>query len=229
MIVFVPLMALWMCVGGGWLPADYMRKRVQAALVMVAMFVLTILPWSWYASRTFGGTVLLDTTDRTQMMGHSMRANMPHGFIHTFTAKNNQIVWLLRVHGDSHRGNILWTPAGEPGEGPHFVDLDDARMGPAVQDLWMLLSGERAVTLKLTNQRPAATPGPVRLAGAVDTVAAAQRHVDQGISCTLFVPSNASTRTLQRYYLYAYAKGLKTLYYTRLRKVSIDECLNCAI
>ncbi|WP_155297503.1 class 1b ribonucleoside-diphosphate reductase subunit alpha [Deinococcus kurensis] len=63
----------------------------------------------------------------------------------------------------------------------------------------------------------------------IDTVAAAQRHVDQGISCTLFVPSNASTRTLQRYYLYAYAKGLKTLYYTRLRKVSIDECLNCAI
>ena len=51
---------------------------------------------------------------------------------------------LLRVHGDCHRGNILWTPAGEAGEGPHFVDLDDARMGPAVQDLWMLLSGERA-------------------------------------------------------------------------------------
>jgi len=49
----------------------------------------------------------------------------------------------LRVHGDCHPGNILWTPAGMPGEGPHFVDLDDARMGPAVQDLWMLLSGDR--------------------------------------------------------------------------------------
>ncbi|HVL37538.1 MAG TPA: serine/threonine protein kinase [Burkholderiales bacterium] len=45
---------------------------------------------------------------------------------------------LLRLHGDCHPGNILWTD-----EGPHFVDLDDARMGPAVQDLWMLLSGER--------------------------------------------------------------------------------------
>ena len=45
----------------------------------------------------------------------------------------------IRLHGDCHPGNILWTD-----EGPHFVDLDDARMGPAVQDLWMLLSGDRA-------------------------------------------------------------------------------------
>ncbi len=44
----------------------------------------------------------------------------------------------LRLHGDCHAGNVLWTEAG-----PHFVDFDDARMGPAVQDLWMLLSGER--------------------------------------------------------------------------------------
>lgn len=49
----------------------------------------------------------------------------------------------LRLHGDCHPGNILWTPTELPGGGPHFVDLDDARMGPAVQDLWMLLSGER--------------------------------------------------------------------------------------
>ena len=51
---------------------------------------------------------------------------------------------LLRLHGDCHPGNILWTPLDEWGRGgPHFVDLDDARMGPAVQDLWMLLSGDR--------------------------------------------------------------------------------------
>jgi Ser/Thr protein kinase RdoA (MazF antagonist) len=49
----------------------------------------------------------------------------------------------LRLHGDCHPGNILWTPTDRPGGGPHFVDLDDARMGPAVQDLWMLLSGDR--------------------------------------------------------------------------------------
>jgi Ser/Thr protein kinase RdoA (MazF antagonist) len=45
----------------------------------------------------------------------------------------------LRLHGDCHAGNILWTE-----QGPHFVDFDDARTGPAVQDLWMLLSGDRA-------------------------------------------------------------------------------------
>ncbi|MFO1318569.1 MAG: serine/threonine protein kinase [Burkholderiales bacterium] len=44
----------------------------------------------------------------------------------------------LRLHGDCHAGNVLWTDAG-----PHFVDLDDAITGPAVQDLWMLLSGDR--------------------------------------------------------------------------------------
>ncbi|MFB3819740.1 MAG: serine/threonine protein kinase [Candidatus Methylomirabilales bacterium] len=44
----------------------------------------------------------------------------------------------LRLHGDCHAGNVLWTD-----DGPHFVDFDDSRMGPAVQDLWMLLSGDR--------------------------------------------------------------------------------------
>ena len=49
----------------------------------------------------------------------------------------------LRLHGDVHPGNILWTPTDRPDGGPHFVDLDDARTGFAVQDLWMLLSGDR--------------------------------------------------------------------------------------
>ena len=44
---------------------------------------------------------------------------------------------MIRLHGDVHGGNVLWTDAG-----PHFVDFDDARNGPAVQDLWMLLSGD---------------------------------------------------------------------------------------
>ncbi len=44
---------------------------------------------------------------------------------------------IIRLHGDCHPGNILWR------DGPMFVDLDDSRNGPAVQDLWMLLSGER--------------------------------------------------------------------------------------
>jgi Ser/Thr protein kinase RdoA (MazF antagonist) len=54
----------------------------------------------------------------------------------------------LRLHGDCHPGNVLWTD-----EGPHFVDLDDARTGPAVQDLWMLASDERAMTAMLEGYR----------------------------------------------------------------------------
>lgn len=48
-------------------------------------------------------------------------------------------VALIRLHGDCHPGNVLWSD-----NGPHFVDFDDCRMGPAVQDIWMLLSGDRA-------------------------------------------------------------------------------------
>jgi len=46
---------------------------------------------------------------------------------------------VLRIHGDCHPGNVLWSE-----DGPHFVDLDDCINGPAVQDLWLFLSGERA-------------------------------------------------------------------------------------
>lgn len=45
----------------------------------------------------------------------------------------------IRVHGDCHLGNILWRD-----DAPHFIDFDDARMAPAIQDVWMLLSGDVA-------------------------------------------------------------------------------------
>ncbi len=45
---------------------------------------------------------------------------------------------MIRVHGDCHIGNMLWRD-----DAPHFVDFDDARMAPAIQDIWMLLSGNR--------------------------------------------------------------------------------------
>lgn len=45
---------------------------------------------------------------------------------------------VLRLHGDCHQGNVLWRD-----ERPHFVDFDDAMNGPAIQDLWMMLSGDR--------------------------------------------------------------------------------------
>ncbi|HEY8585830.1 MAG TPA: serine/threonine protein kinase [Rhodanobacter sp.] len=54
----------------------------------------------------------------------------------------------LRLHGDCHPGNVLWTDGG-----PHFVDFDDARSGPAVQDLWMLANDERAMEALLEGYR----------------------------------------------------------------------------
>lgn len=57
----------------------------------------------------------------------------------------------IPLHGDCHPGNILWTDAG-----PHFVDFDDACTGPAVQDLWMLLAGERG---EMTRQLAALVAG----------------------------------------------------------------------
>jgi Ser/Thr protein kinase RdoA (MazF antagonist) len=47
----------------------------------------------------------------------------------------------IRLHGDMHAGNVLWRD-----DGPHIVDLDDCVMGPAIQDIWMLLSGNNAET-----------------------------------------------------------------------------------
>jgi Ser/Thr protein kinase RdoA (MazF antagonist) len=69
---------------------------------------------------------------------HSTLAGRP-------SAADAQAIAQIRLHGDCHPGNILWTPEGSATQapGPHFVDLDDARTGPAVQDLWMLLSGDR--------------------------------------------------------------------------------------
>jgi len=57
----------------------------------------------------------------------------------------------LRLHGDCHIGNVLWRQTGELG-GPHVVDLDDAMQGPAIQDLWMLVSGDRATMARQLDQ-----------------------------------------------------------------------------
>jgi Ser/Thr protein kinase RdoA (MazF antagonist) len=76
---------------------------------------------------------------------------IPAEYLSSYTAVTSQLltaieaclteagtVRYIRTHGDCHAGNILWR-----GGAPHFVDFDDARMAPAVQDLWMMLSGER--------------------------------------------------------------------------------------
>lgn len=56
-----------------------------------------------------------------------------------------------------------------------------------------------------------------------------QRHVDQGISTILHTKSSDTTRDLARYYIYAHKIGLKSLYYTRTRKATIDECVSCSV
>jgi Ser/Thr protein kinase RdoA (MazF antagonist) len=70
----------------------------------------------------------------------------------------------LRLHGDCHPGNILWRDEGDRG-GPQIVDLDDAVMGPAIQDLWMLLSGDHAAM----RSQMAAVLGAYRQFRAFDT------------------------------------------------------------
>ena len=65
----------------------------------------------------------------------------------------------------------------------------------------------------------------------IDMVSTIQQHVDQGISTTLFVTDDKTTRDIARYYIYAYKKGLKSLYYTRTKMVrEIDsECISCSV
>ncbi|PEL10559.1 hypothetical protein CN601_12450 [Bacillus sp. AFS017336] len=63
----------------------------------------------------------------------------------------------------------------------------------------------------------------------IDLIAEIQQHVDQGISTILYVNSDVSTRELARYYIYANKKGLKSLYYTRTRKLSVEECISCSV
>ena len=63
----------------------------------------------------------------------------------------------------------------------------------------------------------------------IDLVAEAQEHIDQGVSLVLYVTSETTTRELVRYYLYAHHKGLKSLYYTRTKLLSVSECESCAV
>lgn len=68
----------------------------------------------------------------------------------------------------------------------------------------------------------------------IDTYAAATQHVDQGLSLTLFFEETATTRTLNKAQLYAWRKGIKTLYYIRLRQTAIEGtdvegCVSCAL
>lgn len=94
-------------------------------------------------------TLTTDTMGRASRQWVSDHGDVPEPQRQTWLAVTDQALDMVdrcfasvpqvrtgRIHGDCHLGNVLWTP-----EGPHFVDLDDACTGPAVQDLWMLLGG----------------------------------------------------------------------------------------
>lgn len=73
--------------------------------------------------------------------------------------------------------------------------------------------------------------GPYKI---IDTYAAATRHVDQGLSLTLFFPASATTRDINKAQIYAWKKGIKTLYYVRLRQTALqgtqmDACVSCTL
>ncbi len=83
----------------------------------------------------------------------------------------------------------------------------------------------------LTLYQDAYEIGPQKI---IDTYAEATRHVDQGLSLTLFFPDTATTRDINKAQIYAWKKGIKTLYYIRLRQLAlegteIEGCVSCAL
>ncbi len=73
--------------------------------------------------------------------------------------------------------------------------------------------------------------GPEKI---IDTYAAATEHVDQGLSLTLFFPAEATTRDINKAQIYAWKKGIKTIYYIRLRQMALEgtdmsECVSCTL
>ncbi len=89
---------------------------------------------------SFGHASLAYLLDNDCLPGHyrGEYQSLAEDILSTVTRRFDAVAFSpIRLHGDFHPGNILWTDRGA-----HLVDLDDARMGPAVQDLWMMLSGD---------------------------------------------------------------------------------------
>ena len=63
----------------------------------------------------------------------------------------------------------------------------------------------------------------------IDVIAEFEKHIDQGISSTMFVNSTTSTKDLVKIYMYAQLKGLKSLYYTRTNNTKTEDCISCAV
>lgn len=132
--------------GGHWPDLDSRQDRLQMGRVLGRMHAVG-------ATRPFMHRARLDI----ESLGHASRQFLmqqhliPEYLIEAYSTLTTDLlrqittlfdsargVSQIRLHGDCHPGNILWTDRG-----PHFVDLDDSRTGPAIQDLWMLLSGSQ--------------------------------------------------------------------------------------
>ncbi|VWX60389.1 Stress response kinase A [Burkholderiales bacterium 8X] len=122
-------------------PLDVQREwqvACDAALAMIAETPLAKVQGAVQDDRRDGDGMDIEDDDAGEEQPGDFDADI------SSRGSDDQGPRALRLHGDVHPGNILWTPTDRPMGGPHFVDLDDARTGFAVQDLWMLLSGDRA-------------------------------------------------------------------------------------
>lgn len=151
---------------------------------------------------------------------------------HTLPTRENwaQLVQDIRTHGLAHSFVMAVAPTGSIS----YVSHASASIMPITEKVETRTSNKARTIypmphLNETTEWYYEEAYDMDQRRVLDTVAAAQRHVDQGISCTLFVPATVTTRTLQGYYLYAYRLGIKTLYYTRLRKTSVQDCLSCVV
>jgi Ser/Thr protein kinase RdoA (MazF antagonist) len=132
--------------GGRWPDLDTREQRLQMGRFLGRMHAVGAI-----SSFQHRGRLDIDTLGhdpRTFLLEQGLIADYLHEAYASLTAdllahiqalfETAGVVRHIRLHGDCHRGNILWTDSG-----PHFVDLDDSCSGPAIQDLWMLLSGDQ--------------------------------------------------------------------------------------
>ncbi|PJG57779.1 serine/threonine protein kinase [Aeromonas cavernicola] len=135
--------AIWQSVGGRQFEVDNLDQ-----LEWVGRYLGRIHQIG--ASRPFQHRVRLDVTNMLHEPRQVLASGewLPSGLQQPFFAVLDELiervgeamtlaVAQISLHGDCHPGNILWR------DGPMFVDFDDCRTGPAIQDLWMMLSGER--------------------------------------------------------------------------------------
>ena len=108
-------------------------------------------------------------------------------------------------------------PITELIESREYKDLTTYYPMPYLKEAYFAYQGETAFDIPTVKM--------------IDVIAEIQKHTDQGISTTLFVPSTATTRDLNKLYIYAWSKGLKSIYYlrTKLMNETNAECESCVI